>query len=195
MNRGLPSMQRGVGLIEALVAILVLALGVLGMAGIQARTLTSTRVTQMRAEAVRAADDLLDRIQANAAIRQSPPAVNPYITTWGEAAEPELDCALTPCNGTQLAAFDLAQWKADLARTLPSGDATVFASDSDSNQLGVLISWREAAAKNESIAGQDERNLFSQAVAVQDASGQAGTGVAAVMCPALQTCHLIFIRP
>jgi len=43
-------LQRGISLIEALVAMLVLSLGVLGMAGIQARTMTSTRVTHLRAE-------------------------------------------------------------------------------------------------------------------------------------------------
>lgn len=195
MTRERPSRQQGVGLIETLVAMLVLALGVLGMAAIQVRTLTSTRVTQLRAEAVRATDDLLDRIQTNAAIRNAPPIVNPYITTWGEAPEPEMDCALVSCDGTQLAAFDLAQWKAGLAMALPSGDARVFASDTDPNQLGILIAWTEAAAKNESTAGQNERALFSQAVAVQDALGQAGTGLANIACPAQQTCHLTFIRP
>lgn len=188
-------LQRGISLIEALVAMLVLALGVLGMAGIQARTMTSTRVTHLRAEAVRAAEDLLDRIQANTEIKHVRPNDNPYVTALGEPPEPERDCAQAPCNGAQLAAFDLSQWKAQLARTLPSGDAMVFASDTDANQLGILISWTEASAKNETVANEADAALYSQAVGVRDATGQAGTGLATAACPEGQTCHLVFIRP
>ena len=46
--------QRGTSLIEALVALLVLALGVMGMAAVQTRTLATARTTNLRAVAIRA---------------------------------------------------------------------------------------------------------------------------------------------
>ena len=72
--------QKGVSMIEALVALFVLTLGVLGMAGIQTRTLVESRTSNARAIAVQMSDDLLDRMQANTPIRLNPPAVNPYVT-------------------------------------------------------------------------------------------------------------------
>jgi type IV pilus assembly protein PilV len=187
--------QRGTSLIEALVALLVLALGVIGMAAVQTRTLATARTTNFRAMAIQAAQDLQDRIQANADLRSMPMLANPYLTTLGPAPASGTDCSTTPCDGLPLAAFDLAQWKNDLARALPHGDGMVFASPADPNQLGILVAWIEAQGRNESQASKEEVELFKQAVAVRDATGKLGTGVAGKDCPVLFTCHLIYIRP
>ena len=54
--------QRGLSLIESLVALLVLALGIMGLAGVQARMVTETRISNSRAMAVSLIDDLTKRI-------------------------------------------------------------------------------------------------------------------------------------
>jgi type IV pilus assembly protein PilV len=187
--------QRGVSLIEALVALLVLALGIMGMAGIQTRTLVESRTTNSRALAVQLTDDLLDRMQANSAIRINPPAASPYLTTWGVQAAAPADCFTEACNGAQLAAFDLVQWKASLGRVLPGGDARIFQSDADNAQFGVLIGWTETQAKNQGEAIDEEATLFTDAVAIRDAANAVGTGVAGIDCPAGLICHLVYIRP
>lgn len=176
--------QRGTSLIEALVALLVLALGVMGMAAVQTRSLSTARTTYLRALAIQAADDLQDRIQANAALRHAPPLINPYLTSWGPRPASGRDCTTTLCDGPQLAAFDLVQWKKELARSLPAGDGRVFSSPADTSQWGVLVAWSETKGRNESLA-----------TAVRDASGQADTGVPGANCPDTLTCHLIYIRP
>lgn len=195
MMNNKPSSQRGVSLIEALVALMVLALGVMGMAGIQTRTLVESRTTNSRALTLQMADDLLDRMQGNSAIRLNPPAVNPYVVGWGALAAPPVDCFTAVCNGAQLAAFDLTQWKAALARVLPAGDAQVFQSNTDSAQFGVLIGWTETQAKNQGQATGAEATLFSDAIAIRNAANAVGTGVAGVACPAGRICHLVYIRP
>lgn len=187
--------QRGATLIEAMVAMLLLALGVMGMATLQTRTLIATRTTYQRATAVQAAEDLRDRIQVNSEIRREPPAVHPYLTSWGNAPAAGRDCQAGPCDGRELAAFDLHQWKSALSRALPDGDALVFASEKDPTQFGVLVAWTEARARNESSANDEEAALYRQAVAARDASGEIGTGVPGKECPALHTCHLTYIRP
>lgn len=189
------SSQRGVSLIEALVALLVLALGIMGMAGIQTRTLVESRTTNSRALAVQLADDLLDRMQANSPVRINPPAVNPYVTAWGVQAAAPADCFTEACNGAQLAAFDLVQWKASLGRVLPGGDARVFQSTTDNAQFGVLIGWTETQAKNQGEAAGAQATLFTDAVAIRDAANAVGTGVAGIDCPAGLICHLVYIRP
>jgi len=171
--------QRGTSLIEALVALLVLALGVMGMAAVQTRSLAIARTTNLRALAIQAAEDLQDRILTNAALRDKPPLANPYLTSWGPPPGSEKDCAATVCDGLQLATYDLMQWKRELARSLPAGDGLVFASPTDASQWGILVAWKETSTRNEPLA----------------AAGQPDTGVSGANCPSTLTCHLIFIRP
>ena len=197
MKTNTATSQRGVSLIEALVALLVLALGIMGMAGIQTRTLVESRTTNSRAIAVQMVSDLLDRMQANVGVRLTPPvppAVNPYIVNWGDPVA-GADCFTTGCNAANLASFDLNQWKTTLARLLPAGDARVFQSPTDPTQFGVLIGWAATQAKNEGAAGAAEQAQYTAAISVRDGAGNAGTGVAAIACPAGLICHLVYIRP
>lgn len=183
-----PLANRGVSLIEALVALLVLALGVMGMAGIQTRTLVESRTTNARSVAVMMADDLLDRMQANATVRVTNPATNPYIVGFNDTLT-TADCISSTCNGTQLAQFDLQQWKTQLSQLLPGGNARVFRSTTDPAQFGVLIGWNSTQAKNEGIATTTaEATAYSNAIAVN-------TGINGISCPADLTCHLVYIRP
>ena len=60
-----PRAQGGMALIEALVSILILALGIFGLMGIQARSVVETRITNNRALAIREINDLNERIWLN----------------------------------------------------------------------------------------------------------------------------------
>lgn len=179
--------QRGVSMIEALVALLVLALGVMGMAGIQTRTLVESRTTNSRAVAIMMADDLLDRMQANSTIRVTNPAANPYVVGWTETKTVN-DCFSNACTGTQLAEFDVNQWKNGLSLLLPGGDARIFRSNTDPSQFGVLIGWSATQAKNEGEAVGAEVTTFANAITVT-------TGINDVTCQAGLICHLVYIRP
>lgn len=189
------SEQRGIAMIEALIALLVLSLGVLGLARLQMSALTESRNTNARAVAVQLANDLAERMQSNAIVRRTNPNPNPYVTVWGAPAAAVTDCRASACNGNDLAAFDLRAWKLNLGRLLPNGDAQVFRSGTDSNQFGVLVRWTELEGKNKALANQAEGALFTRADAVTDAAGAVGTGMANFTCPANFICHLVYIRP
>ncbi len=62
-----PSKTRGVGLIEVMVAILVLAVGLLGIAALQATTLRSSQGSLERSQAVIQTYGILDSMRANTA--------------------------------------------------------------------------------------------------------------------------------
>lgn len=173
--------QRGVSLIESLVALLVLALGVLGLAGLQTRTLTETRLTNARAAAVRMVEDLNERIQLNTEARLLP--ASPYITAWGPVAAAP-NCVTAACTAQQLAQYDISQWKASLDAILPGGDATVFQSPADPTQFGVLIGWNN----NQGVDAADDIAAYSAPFVID-------TGVAGIECQAGQICHLVYIRP
>ena len=182
-----PKCQRGSSLIEALIALLVLALGVMGMALVQTQTLVESRATNQRAVAVMMAEDLGERMQVNIAGR---PGFDAYLTDWGPpAAVAPPSCLSQLCTGAQLAAFDLHQWKTTLGQLLLNGDARVFRSGTDTSQFGVLIGWSATQAKREALAATDaERQQYQSAVAVV-------TGVDAITCPDGRICHLVYIRP
>lgn len=173
--------QSGVSLIESLVALLVLALGILGMAGLQTRTLVESRSTNARASAVDMAEDLSERIQFNIGARSLP--VNPYLTGRGPTPAAPADCFAVACTPAELAQMDLRQWKLSLAARLPQGDAAVFTLPNDPSQLGVLISW------SDNVSAQ-----VTDAVAF-NAPLNVATGVPGQDCPGGLICHLVFIRP
>ena len=68
MIRNLTRRQRGVSLIEALLALLVMALGMLGMVGVQSSLRHSSDVAKQRSEAVRIAQLEVERWRAFTAL-------------------------------------------------------------------------------------------------------------------------------
>ncbi len=106
MNR----FQRGVGMIEVLVALVIFAIGVVGMAGLQLRTLSMSIDSTQRSVAIAKAQDLADRIRSSGA------APSEYVGTYDSTLCPTLPanvCADTEsvdaanCNSQQMATFDV----------------------------------------------------------------------------------------
>lgn len=182
--------QRGISLLESMIAIVLVALGVLGILGVQLRTLADTQTAVRRAQAIRLIEDLSERMQANPSAL-APGVVNRYEVLWGAVTGAVPNCA-AGCNAGDMARADIAQWKDTVARTLPLGDATVFAAttaNATSNvrtQLGVMLSWRE----NEREGANDaESNAYKEPFAMPS------TGGANVRCPADRICHLQYLQP
>lgn len=182
--------QRGITLIESLVAIVVTALGILGILGVQMRTLTDTQTTVRRAQAIRLIEDLSERMKVN-------PNALADIDTYksGFSNEPTPGSCSSGCNHTQLATYDLAIWKQTVKNTLPLGQASVFLAPGEGTganpnrrQLGVMISWRE----NERVAKVSDANdadTASYRGAINTSTG-GGTGAT---CPTDRTCHLQYL--
>lgn len=181
--------QRGVSLLESLVAILVMALGVLGILGIQMRTLAETQTGVRRAQAIKLIEDLSERIRTNP---DGLGNLNAYTTAWSSAPA-SAACGSSGCSPSQLAARDLYMWKTSVQSTLPLGDAAIFLSSAetiagDRRQLGVMIGWRE----NERARGGD---TASDTAAYKAVFSPASTASATIGCPADLICHLQYIQP
>lgn len=178
--------QAGITLIETLIALVVAALGVLGVLGMQMRTLADNQTGVRRAQAIRLIEDLSERTRVNP---NSLGQMNAYVSGWGNTPASSANCSSAPCTPKELAAFNMAQWKTSVAQLLPGGDANVFiaedetaASANNRRQLGVMISWRE----NERSSDASYKNPIGL-----DSDGKRGT--TAVACPADRTCHLQYI--
>ena len=177
-----PHKEAGVSLIESLVALLVLALGIMGLAGVQTRVLVDTRTANHRATAISLINDMSNRMLLNrdVAVQGS------YNSVWGAtvAAKNCVSSAsnTTRCTGAELAQSDLNLWLANVRSVLPSGDAQIFTSTTDARQIGIAIAW----AANESVAAP--LSAASNPLAVTAAQN----GVA---CPANAICHVMYVQP
>lgn len=126
-------LQSGITLIEILVALLVLSIGLLGLANLQAVGLRANHNAYLRSQATFLAYDIVDRMRAN-----RPPALSG-----------SYDIALddTPA-GAGVPADDLDEWKTMLAGRLPAGDGSVGVSD---GVVTVVVEWDDSRGEDTPI--------------------------------------------
>ncbi len=172
--RGMHS-QRGFTLIEALIAFVILSVGLLGIVSLQAVAKSSQQLALQHTRAVTIADAIVERIRVN------PAAVEDYnIGTdnpVGETAtaEPTPNCRSAACTPAELAAHDLWAWEqallgagAQLSGTNTAGlieprGCIVFTATTDqgkngeprdrAGQLTVIIQWRGLKESFDAVQG------------------------------------------
>jgi type IV pilus assembly protein PilV len=106
-------------MIEVLIAAIVLSIGLLGIAGLQAQSLRKNQSALMRSQASILAYDMADRMRANM------PAVNAGAYHLPVAAT-NADCTTTTgCTPAQLAQHGAAEWNAEISQSLPGGEGVV----------------------------------------------------------------------
>lgn len=133
-----PQSAAGFTLLEVLIAMVVMAIGMLGIAGMYVHSLQAGRTSQLRTAAVTLAADVADRIRAN------PQGGILYI-----GAGSNNGCGdTTPCTAPQLAAYDIWLWEQQRDLSLPAGTTvTVRYDDADVDQPPVYtvnVTWPEA---------------------------------------------------
>jgi len=133
-----PRRQRGFSLVEALVALVVLSVGLLGIAALYVSALRFARNALLRSDAVTLAADMADRIQANGA------GGSAYALASGANSTAVPACATNGCTAAQMAATDKAQWAALLAQSLPAGRGTIAVDTSTTpTTYTITVSWTE----------------------------------------------------
>lgn len=123
--------QRGASMIELLVSILIFAFGMLGLVGLQNKTLGYGQMSLYRSQATALSDDILDRMRAD--------RVNAKAGNWNTA----LGTASTSYTGTSIAQVDLKDWKDQVEKLLPSGQASIAV---NAGVVTVTIQWDERGA-------------------------------------------------
>jgi len=116
--------QRGFSLVEVLVALIVLSVGLLGIAAMYVETLRANRDALVRTQAIALASDLADRIRSNRI--------------------PANNYSGTGVNDRAIA--DLADWTTAVATQLPGGAGTVrFRAGTTTTpaQYMIEVAWNE----------------------------------------------------
>jgi type IV pilus assembly protein PilV len=145
--------SRGVGMIEVLVAVVVVSLGLLGVATSLLEVTRSTSSSYLKQQAVQQAYAMLDRMRANA-LEGRLLSGNPYVVAMqsATAATPNASCVSTACTPAQLAGLDVQQWLNDLKTVLPGGQGSVaVATGGPQNNAAIVtltVRWSDAPAQN-----------------------------------------------
>lgn len=117
--------QQGVALIEVLIAFFVLSIGLLGLAGLQMKTLQYNQSSFQQSQAMVAAYDMLDRMRLN----RSAATGKIYDTDW----------ISTHAGGSELAKQDVAAWISAVHGNLPDGQGKI---ECDANIIcTVSVRW------------------------------------------------------
>jgi type IV pilus assembly protein PilV len=139
---------RGFSLIEVMVALVVMSIGLLGIAKMQAAALSNTAIASTRSLAAIEVASLAASMHANRGYWSSP-AVAPSITLQGATVTPNVaplgDCVAAPCTPAGLAQFDLQEWtKAALQVLPPDYLATITCTPTDTPpNCTIQIQWAE----------------------------------------------------
>lgn len=120
--------EQGATLIEALVSILVLSLGLLGMAGLQLNALSFQKSSWATHRIAELTGDISERIRANPTGANNGNYV--YTATYSTAKAATMTSNLcrtsgTDCTTAQIANDDIAAWLVKAQAALPSGAATI----------------------------------------------------------------------
>lgn len=134
--------QAGVTMIEVLVAVLVLAVGLLGVSGLQSLSLKNTTDVHFAQEAQTYSDDLINRIMANNAAAD----LGDYEDTNIPTSAPTTDCSSTSCSPSDMASWDLWQWHLALTTSVgaPPAAAAAVSWDAAKEEYGIAITWNAA---------------------------------------------------
>lgn len=118
--------ERGSSLIETVVALFIVAVGLLAVQAMQLSSLRTNVGAFMRTEAQLLAEDMADRIMASDDI-SNPGSDGVYggVDTDDSVSDP--NCASGGCSSSQQRTRNVFEWKADVEGRLPAGRGIVTA--------------------------------------------------------------------
>jgi type IV pilus assembly protein PilV len=134
--------RSGFTLIETLVALLVVSVGLIGLAALQIRAVAAGAEAVHRSIAIGLSVSMAERIRANRTAT---------VAYSAAAADAGCDAAVAAapgdCSPPELAASDLFVWQREVVQTLPGGRGSITV-DATGNpaQYTVSVQWREPAA-------------------------------------------------
>lgn len=137
-----PSRSRGFTLLEVLIALVILSIGLLGIATLQGVGLRSSQGAYLTSQASLLAYDIADRIRANPGM----------IALGGSVATAEGDCALD-VPGLPLSDADRIEWSCSVQTLLPRGSGSVSRVPSTTiagaSTVTIDLDWQDLQTEDE----------------------------------------------
>ncbi len=150
--------SHGFTLMEVLIALVVISIGLFGIAGMQLQSLKTSHDAYLRSQATYLAYDLIDKMRAN----RTAAIAGAYDTDFSFAPSGGSNCYSNSCSVNNLAQFERDLWKCELGGysgtvcnalnitpALTQGEGSV---DVNSNQVTVNIRWEDSVSRTEENA-------------------------------------------
>lgn len=148
--KSLSADQGGFSLIEVLITVIVLSIGLLGMAALQLASLRDSNRANERSIATVLAYDITDRMRANPAgvvagdylVDPDDPPVAPAVANGASAQDycvSDFTGTATSdiCNSRELASADVYDWFTRIGQSLPGGLGEILCTDADDTDTAV----------------------------------------------------------
>jgi type IV pilus assembly protein PilV len=136
--------QSGFTLVEVLVSLVVLSIGLLGMAKLVLVTAHANDSAYLRSQATALAYQIIDNMRANL----GGATTGGYVTALSAMPAAPTGCVAAACNNTQLGLWDVYSWKQHLSTSLPSGTGSIATSATFPVTATVIVQWDDSAAQS-----------------------------------------------
>jgi type IV pilus assembly protein PilV len=144
-----PTRTRGFTLIELMITLVVVSVGLLGLAKLQAAATAETQVSRTRSIMAYQAESLAGTMRANRAYWANATGALPTVSIAGGKAISSdstgvQDCATMICNAAQMAMHDLDFWAAAYAKRFPAATAAIACGvESGPATCDITLTWPE----------------------------------------------------
>lgn len=148
--------ENGFTLLEALVTIVVVSIGMLGLLGLQTVSIANTQTSAARSQATIAADNIADRLRANPDGAQAKNYVYTPSTSRPPAAPSKKCVSSTVCSASEMAKYDTWQWDKGLSERLPNGRGFLACTESVGSSCRawtVTVVWSEQDKESQKLTG------------------------------------------
>ena len=125
--------QQGLSLLEAMIALVIISVGLLGIAALQNNALKQNNSAYWHSQAVWMAHDMAERIRANRSV------INTYIGI-DTTNNYNQDCQTATCSAADMINADAEDWKAAV-ETLPAGRGIIRNPVGAPNETEIVVMW------------------------------------------------------
>lgn len=138
--------KAGFSLVEVLVSIVVLAIGVIGAAGMQIAALRTSQQGAFQTVALQLATEMAEAVRASERGLATSGEENPYLGMdyrFASDGEPMMSrlCYAHTCNAKEFAEFEIYEWKKRVRDVLPDGRVLICRDSSPWNTASQALSW------------------------------------------------------
>jgi type IV pilus assembly protein PilV len=164
--------QRGVSLLEVLIAIVIFSVGVLGLALMQLKGAQFTKQSGSRSAVIMQTRSLTDAMRGNAAAALPLTAANPAAPSAAECPYcydgsktlTVTDCVANSCTNAQIAANDISTWLTQVGKAAPTATTGVRGTIVWSPAMGtytITASWYDGGLKRDNTSEGDQSYSFN----------------------------------
>ena len=130
-------------MLEVLIALVVILTGVLGAAGIQMLSINNTKNAEYQGVAAINASNIVAAIHGNSKywLKAGGKTISVSGSSVTGGPSGSTDCSSAKCSATEMAAYDLSNWGAAVAASVPSGTASVDCKNTSPVACTITLSW------------------------------------------------------